>query len=211
MGYDYIKSGQDIYDLSFRLVRESADLTHVPSELEPIIVRLIHAVGMPDIVSEIRFDDSLFKAAMSAFAKKAPIICDCDMVAYGITKRFLPDGMPVISTITDKRLPKMAEISGTTRSAAQIDLWMEQLDGAIIAIGNAPTALFRLLEVIQQTNIKPACILGFPVGFVGASESKDALIADAGDVPFITLRGTRGGSALAAAAVNALAIEAQKS
>lgn len=210
MGYDYIKSGQDIYDLSFRLVRESADLTHVPPELEPVIVRLIHAVGMPDIVSEIRFDEALFKAAMTAFAKKAPIICDCDMVAYGITKRFLPDGMHVISTITDKRLPEMAEISGTTRSAAQIDLWMEQLDGAIIAIGNAPTALFRLLEVIQQTNIKPACILGFPVGFVGASESKDALIADAGDVPFITLRGTRGGSALAAAAVNALAIEAQK-
>ena len=210
MRYDYLKKGDDIYDLSFRLVREAADLSSVPANCESLVVRLIHAVGMPDIASDIAIGGPLFEAAMSAFSQKTPILCDCDMVAYGITKRFLPDGVTPQSFITDPRLPEMAKAQGTTRSAAQLSLWQDQLNGAIIAIGNAPTALFRLLEIMQETGARPACILGFPVGFVGAAESKDALIADHGDVPFITLRGTRGGSALAAAAVNALALEAQK-
>ena len=210
MGYDYIKSGQDIYDLSFRLVREQADLSDVPEALESLMVRLIHAVGMADIMSDIRYDEQLFDAAMNAFAQKAPILCDCDMVANGITKRFLPKDMAVESYITHPQLPALATQAGTTRSAAQIAFWQEQLEGAIIAIGNAPTALFHLLEVIEETGKKPACILGFPVGFVGAKESKEALIADHGDIPYVTIRGTRGGSALAAAAVNALALEAAK-
>lgn len=211
MAYDYIKTGQDIYDLSFRLVREQADLADVPQDLETVIVRLIHAVGMADLVSDLRYDKALYQAAMDAFARKATILCDCDMVAYGITKRFLPSDMAVKSFITDSRVPALAKAAGTTRSAAQIALWQDELDGAIIAIGNAPTALFHLLEVMQETGARPACILGFPVGFVGAAESKEALIADHDTVPYITLRGTRGGSALAAAAVNALALEAQRS
>lgn len=211
MAYDYIKTGQDIYDLSFRLVREQADLADVPQDLETVIVRLIHAVGMADLVSDLRYDKALYQAAMDAFARKATILCDCDMVAYGITKRFLPSDMAVKSFITDSRVPALAKAAGTTRSAAQIALWQDEIDGAIIAIGNAPTALFHLLEVMQETGARPACILGFPVGFVGAAESKEALIADHDTVPYITLRGTRGGSALAAAAVNALALEAQRS
>ena len=209
MGYDYLKSGQDIYDLSFARVRSKTDLGHVPSELESLIVRLVHAVGMPDIVKDIEFDNGLYQAAMSAFAAKAPILCDCDMVFHGITKRFLPDDMPVKSYITEADLPALAQKMGTTRSAAQITYWADELEGAIVAIGNAPTALFYLLEVMEKTGVRPACILGFPVGFVGASESKEALISDHGTVPYITLRGTRGGSALAAAAVNALALEAR--
>lgn len=211
MGYDYLKSGQDIYDLSFRLVREQADFSDVPPALESVIVRLIHAVGMADIIDDIRYDEALVTAALDAFARKAPILCDCDMVAYGITKRFLPQDVVVKSFITDSRLPEMARTQNTTRSAAQIALWQEWLEGAIVAIGNAPTALFALLEFIQDTGIKPACILGFPVGFVGAAESKEALISDHRTIPYITIRGTRGGSALAAAAVNALSLEAQKS
>ena len=210
MAYDYIKSGSDIYDLSFRLVREAADLSSVPEALEPVMVRLIHAVGMPDIITDIRYDEGLYAAAMDAFVRKAPILCDCDMVAHGITRRFLPEGMAVKSYISDPRLPALATQEGTTRSAAQIAFWADELDGAIIAIGNAPTALFHLLEVIAETGKRPACILGFPVGFVGAAESKQALIADHGTVPYITISGTRGGSALAAAAVNALALSAQK-
>lgn len=210
MAYDYIKTGQEIYDLSFRLVREAADLSDVPPSLDSLMVRLIHAVGMADIMTDISYDGALFDAAMSAFARKAPILCDCDMVANGITKRFLPEGMAVKSYISAPDLPELARSVGNTRSAAQIAYWMDELDGAIVAIGNAPTALFHLLEVIGKTGVKPACILGFPVGFVGAAESKDALIADHGDIPYVTLRGTRGGSALAAAAVNALALEAQK-
>lgn len=210
MGYDYIKTGQEIYDLSFRLVREASDFSSVPASLEPVMVRLVHAVGMPDIMDDIRFDANLLDAAMTAFAQKAPILCDCDMVANGITKRFLPEGMAVKSYITHPELPDLAQELGTTRSAAQITYWRDELDGAIIAIGNAPTALFHLLEVINETGKKPACILGFPVGFVGAAESKDALILDHGTIPYITITGTRGGSALAAAAVNALALLAKK-
>ena len=210
MGYDYIKDGQAIYDLSFQRVRNAADLSSIPACLEALVVRLVHAVGDGDIVPDLAFTQSLHEAAMAAFARKAPILCDCDMVANGITKRFLPQEMPVMSFITDAALPALAAKQKTTRSAAQLDLWHPHLEGAIIAIGNAPTALFRLLEVIQETGAKPAVILGFPVGFVGAAESKEALISDHGDVPYITLRGNRGGSALAAAAVNALALDAQK-
>lgn len=210
MAYDYIKTGQDIYDLSFRLVREAADLSDVPPSLESLMVRLIHAVGMADIMADIRYNDGLYDAAMAAFARNAPILCDCDMVANGITKRFLPEGMAVKSYISTPDLPALAQSVGNTRSAAQITYWMDDLDGAIVAIGNAPTALFHLLEVIADTGVKPACILGFPVGFVGAAESKDALISDHDAISYVTIRGTRGGSALAAAAVNALALEAQK-
>ena len=210
MGYDYIKDGQAIYDLSFERVRKAADLSCVPASLDALVVRLVHAVGMGDIVTDLAFGGALHEAAMAAFARKAPILCDCDMVANGITRRFLPDGQEVLSFIRHEAVPDMARAQQTTRSAAQLDLWRPHLAGAIVAIGNAPTALFRLLEVMQDTGSMPAVILGFPVGFVGAAESKEALIADHGAVPYITLRGNRGGSALAAAAVNALALDARK-
>lgn len=207
---DYIKDPAAIYDASFAMVRLSARLEAFPDDVASVVIRLIHACGMPDIADDISFGGDLTGAATAALRHKKSILCDCEMVASGITRRFLPDDCPVIVTLNDERTAPLAKTIGTTRSAAAVELWDDHLDGAVVAIGNAPTALFHLLEKIAAGGPRPAAILGFAVGFIGAAESKSALTDFAAQtgisVPFITLQGTRGGSAIASAAVNALAI-----
>ena len=202
---DYIRDPAEIYRRSFETIRDEADLSRFSNGMEALAVRLIHACGMVDLVSDIAFSEGAFEAGAAALAGGAPILCDAEMVRHGIIRRLLPAENEVICLLTDERVrPKATEI-GNTRSAAQVDLWDEWLAGAVVAIGNAPTALFRLLERFDAGAPKPAIILGLPVGFVGAAESKEALIADPRGVPFIAVRGRRGGSAMASAAVNALA------
>jgi precorrin isomerase len=215
--YDYIKSPQGIYEESFRIIREEAkhDLTSLPDDLVPVAVRLMHAVGMTDLVPDLRFSDGAVAAGLSALKAQKPILVDAQMVAGGITRRFLDaeqggNGNKVLVTLNDPSVWDLAERMGTTRSAAALELWRPHLDGAIVSIGNAPTALFRLLEMIKEGAAKPALILGFPVGFVGAAESKEALAEEAQDLglDFITLIGRRGGTPMASSAVNALALMA---
>ena len=205
----YLRDPQEITRRSFEIVQGEADLSRLPEALRPIVVRLIHACGMPDIVADLAWGGAPEAAGRAALAEGAPVICDCRMVAEGITRSRLPAGNAVLVPLDDPRVPALAQQQGTTRSAAAVELWREPLAGAVVAIGNAPTALFRLLEILGEGAPRPAVILGFPVGFVGAAESKAALInagIDAGlDSPYLALRGRRGGSALAAAAVNALA------
>lgn len=203
MAFLYEKDPAAIYDLSFQRVKTSLVPFDLHPSIEPLITRLVHACGMPDIVPALTWDEAVIDTASAALQRGAPILCDCEMVAAGITRRFLPADNQVTVTLNDACVPALAKTLSTTRSAAAVTLWEPYLDGAIIAIGNAPTALFAVLELIERTRIQPAAILGFPVGFVGAAESKDAL-CEAAAGPFITLTGTRGGSALASAAVNAL-------
>ncbi|HAD73625.1 precorrin-8X methylmutase [Alphaproteobacteria bacterium] len=203
MAFLYEKDPAAIYDLSFQRVKTSLVPFDLHPSIEPLITRLVHACGMPDIVPALTWDEAVIDTASAALQRGAPILCDCEMVAAGITRRFLPADNQVTVTLNDACVPALAKTLSTTRSAAAVTLWEPYLDGAIIAIGNAPTALFAVLELIERTRIQPAAILGFPVGFVGAAESKDAL-CEAAACPFITLTGTRGGSALASAAVNAL-------
>ncbi len=202
--FDYIRDPQQIYRRSFAEVRSAADLTRLPADIEPIAVRLIHACGMPDVADDLAFSEDAAEAGRRALEGGAPVLVDAEMVAAGITRTRLPAANPVLCTLNEAAVPELAEQLGTTRSAAALELWHPHLGGAVVAIGNAPTALFRLLELLAEGVEPPALVLGFAVGFVGAAESKDALIANAGAVPYITLRGRRGGSALAAAAVNAL-------
>lgn len=202
---EYIRDPAEIYRQSFETIRREVALERFPTLLQPLAIRLIHACGMIDIVEDLRFSDGAFEAGASALVGGAPVLVDAEMVRHGIIRRLLPAENDVICMLNDERVrPKAAEI-GNTRSAAQVDLWDERLDGAVVAIGNAPTALFRLLERIDAGGPRPALILGFPVGFVGAAESKEMLIADSRGVPYIAVRGRRGGSAMASAAVNALA------
>lgn len=203
---DYLRDPDDIYRRSFEIVRAEADLSAVPGDMKDVAVRLIHACGMPEIVADLRWSDGAASAARAALASGAPVICDAQMVADGVIAARLPADNQILSMIRLPNLVQLAKEQKTTRSAAQVELWKPFLPGSIVAIGNAPTALFRLLEVIaEDPSRKPAAILGFPVGFVGAAESKDALNDGAHDVPYMTLLGRRGGSAIAAAAVNALA------
>ena len=199
----YKKNPEEIYKASFATVVQEANLDRFPYGLDKLATRVIHACGMIDVADRLAFSERAFTAGTYALASGAPILCDCEMVAAGITRRFLPADNQVTVTLNDACVPALAKTLSTTRSAAAVTLWEPYLDGAIIAIGNAPTALFAVLELIERTRIQPAAILGFPVGFVGAAESKDAL-CEAAACPFITLTGTRGGSALASAAVNAL-------
>lgn len=203
--YSYEKDPAAIYRQSFSTVRAEASLDPIPTALHPAAIRLIHACGMTDLPSDLAWSDDAATAAHKAFAAGAPVFCDVEMVAYGIIRRNLPEGTDVLCTLNDPQVPGLAKKLGTTRSAAAVELWRDRLEGAVVAIGNAPTALFHLLELIAGGGAKPALILGFPVGFVGAAESKDALIANPFALPFLTVRGRRGGSAMAAAAVNALA------
>ena len=202
---DHIKDPQAIYDASFAIVRAQADLSSTPSELQDVVVRLIHACGMPDIVDALGYSADLVAAATNALAAGRPVLADCEMVASGITRRFLPAANEVIVTLNDPRTASLAEELATTRSAAAVELWRDHIDGAVLVFGNAPTALCRALELIDY-GARPAAILGFPVGFVGAAESKQALADHTPTTSFLTLHGTRGGSALASAALNALAI-----
>jgi precorrin isomerase len=207
MTIEYIRDGNEIYRKSFATIRSEANLSVLAPDVAKVAVRLIHACGMTDIVDDIAAAPTAVVSGRTALAAAAPILCDCRMVAEGITRRRLPADNGVICTLNDPEVPELAQKLGTTRSAAALELWLPKLEGAVVAIGNAPTALFRLLEMLDAGAPKPALILGFPVGFVGAAESKAALAADSRGVPFITLHGRRGGSAITAAAVNALATE----
>jgi precorrin-8X/cobalt-precorrin-8 methylmutase len=201
----YLRDGMAIYQRSFAIIRAEADLSRFSPEQADIAVRMIHACGQVDVARHIEFGGEVVTAARGALAGGAPILCDSEMVAHGITRARLPTRNEVICTLNDPRVAALAANNGTTRSAAALELWTDRLGGAVVAIGNAPTALFRLLDMLDNGAPKPAAILGIPVGFVGAAESKDALAADSRGVPFIIVRGRIGGSAMTAAAVNALA------
>jgi precorrin-8X/cobalt-precorrin-8 methylmutase len=203
MAYDYVHDGDDIYRRSFEIIRAEADLARFDAVEERVAVRIVHACGMPDVADDLEFAPGAAAAGVEALKRGAPIFCDAQMVAYGVTRARLPASNDVICTLADPGVAELAKKLGTTRSAAAIDLWGERLAGAVVAVGNAPTTLFRLLELLEAGAPRPACIIGMPVGFVGAAESKDALIAT--DLPALIVRGRRGGSAMAAATVNALA------
>jgi precorrin-8X/cobalt-precorrin-8 methylmutase len=201
--YDYIRDGAEIYRRSFATIRAEADLSRFTPEEARVAVRIIHACGMVDIVDDLVFSPDFAEAARAALVAGKPILCDSRMVANGITRSRLPADNGIVCTLTEPEVAGLAELIGNTRTAAAMELWGERMDGAVVAIGNAPTALFHLFEMLDAGAPKPAAIIGMPVGFVGAVESKEALEAD-GRVPFVTMRGRKGGSAMAVAAVNAL-------
>ena len=203
----YNRDAHAIYRESFAIIRAEANLARIPQDLEPLAVRVAHACGMPDVIDDLLFSPGAGDAGRAALRGGAPVLCDGRMSAEGITRARLPADNPVICTLNDPRVPALARELGNTRTAAALTLWHAHLAGAVVVIGNAPTALFRLLELLDEGAPRPALILGFPVGFVGAAESKAALAEDSRDVPYVTLRGRRGGSAMAAAAVNALGRE----
>jgi precorrin-8X/cobalt-precorrin-8 methylmutase len=205
---DYLRDPAAIYERSFALIRHEAALDRVPDDLEPLVARLIHACGMIDLVDDLAWSESAAEAGRTALRSGAPVLVDCAMVEAGIAQARLPAGNAVICTLHDTRTAGLAAAQGNTRSAAAVEIWGDRLNGAVVAIGNAPTALFRLLELLDAGAPAPALVLGFPVGFVGAAEAKQALIERNPVVPHVVLRGRRGGSALAAAAVNALALGA---
>jgi precorrin-8X/cobalt-precorrin-8 methylmutase len=207
-GFNYLRDGAEIYRRSFAAIRAEADLARFSRDEELVAVRMIHACGMVEIVGDLVFSRGAVANARQALRQGAPILCDSKMLARGIIAARLPRGNEVICTLDAPSVPSLAQKLGTTRSAAALEFWRDRLDGAIVAIGNAPTALYRLLDMLDETPARPACVIGMPVGFVGAAESKEALIADA-RVPFITLKGRKGGSAMAAAALNAIASEAE--
>lgn len=202
--YDYIQDGAAIYERSFAIIRAEADLARFSGAAERVVVRMIHACGMTDLPKDVEMSVGFADAAQVALKAGAPILCDAKMVANGVTRARLPANNEVICTLDDPQVPALAAEMGTTRSAAAMELWKPRLAGAIVVIGNAPTSLFRLLEMLDAGAPKPAAVIGIPVGFVGAAESKEALAKD-GRVPFVVVHGRRGGSAMAAAAVNALA------
>jgi precorrin-8X/cobalt-precorrin-8 methylmutase len=200
----YEQDGAAIYRRSFAMIRAEADLSAVPADLETVAVRMIHACGMTDLPADLAWSDGVGTAGRAALAAGGPVLCDSAMVAAGITRSRLPAANQVICTLTDPRVPELAARLATTRSAAAVELWRDHLDDAVVAVGNAPTALFRLLEILAAAGgPRPAAVIGVPVGFVGAAESKAALAASS--VPHLVVRGRRGGSAMASAAVNALA------
>ncbi|WP_269782440.1 precorrin-8X methylmutase [Nocardioides sp. R-C-SC26] len=209
--YAYVKDGPAIYVDSFATIRAETDLAGVPADAEKVAVRMVHGSGQVDLVPDLVVHPRLGTAGRAALAAGAPILCDARMVAMGITASRLPAGNAVHCMLTDPEVPTLARAWGTTRTAAAVSLWAPHLEGAVVAIGNAPTALFHLMEMLIDGAPRPAAIIGCPVGFIGAAESKDALIALADDhgvdVPFVTVRGRRGGSAMASSAINALASE----
>ncbi len=203
--YDYIQDGTAIYERSFAIIRAEADLSRFSDAEADVAIRMIHACGQVEAAASFVFSEGFVTAARSALAAGAPIFCDAEMVAHGVTRARLPAGNEVVCTLRDPRTVDLAREIGNTRSAAAIDLWGERMAGAVVAIGNAPTALFYLLEKLRDGAPKPAAIIGMPVGFVGASESKDALAENSYGVPYAIVRGRLGGSAMTAAALNALA------
>jgi precorrin-8X/cobalt-precorrin-8 methylmutase len=204
--YAYIRDGAEIYRRSFAIIRAEADLRRFSAEEEKVAVRLIHACGLVEAAADVAFSPGAVAVARVALLSGAPILCDSKMVANGVTRARLPSANEVICTLDDPSVPGLAARLASTRSAAAMELWRGRLEGALIAIGNAPTALYRLLEMLDEGAPAPAAVIGMPVGFVGAAESKEALIAD-GRLPFLVVRGRRGGSAMAAAAINAVASE----
>jgi precorrin-8X/cobalt-precorrin-8 methylmutase len=202
---DYIREGAEIYRRSFATIRAEADLTRFPDDVAPVVVRMIHACGMVDLTADVDYSPGVIKAARDALNGGAAILCDAQMVASGITRSRLPAANEVICTLSEPGVPGRAAQIGNTRSAAAMDLWGDRLDGAVVAIGNAPTALFHLFELLAAGAPRPAAVLGLPVGFIGAAESKRVL-ADS-DLEYLVVHGRRGGSALAVSAVNAIASE----
>jgi precorrin-8X/cobalt-precorrin-8 methylmutase len=206
--YEYERDGAAIYRQSFATIRAEADLARLPADLEHVVVRMIHACGMVDLPSDVDASPDVVTRARAALRAGAPVLCDAQMVASGITRRRLPAGNEVLCTLGEPGVADLAATLGTTRSAAALRLWGQRLGGAVVAVGNAPTALFHLLEMIGAGAPAPAAILGLPVGFVGAAESKRALADNPFGLPYLVVHGRRGGSAMAVAAVNAIASEA---
>ena len=205
MAAGYERDGAAIYRASFATIRREADLSGVPPALEPVAVRMIHACGMTDLVEDLAWSPDFAAEARAALAAGAPVLCDASMVAAGITRSRLPARNDVLCALRDPRTAALAARLGTTRAAAAVELWGDRLGGAVVAVGNAPTALFHLLEMVTAGAPRPAAVLGMPVGFVGAAESKAALAAHPLRLPFLVVHGRRGGAAITAAAVNALA------
>jgi len=201
---DYLRDGAEIYRHSFATIREEADLAILPDDVAGLAVRMIHACGMVDLVDDLRYTLDVVESGRAALEDGAPILCDAQMIASGVTRRRLPAANEVLCTLSDPSVPSLAERMGTTRSAAALELWRDKLPGSVVAIGNAPTALFRLLELLDEGVGAPAAIIGVPVGFVGAVESKVEL-AKRAPAPYLVVHGRRGGSAMAVAAINALA------
>ena len=204
-GLRYERDPHEIYRQSFAIVRTEARLDHLPADLHDVAIRLVHSCGMVDVPNRLAWSDDVVTEARAALAAGAPILCDSQMVASGIVRARLPAQNPVICTLNDPATPDLASSIANTRSAAAIELWRDHIEGSIVVIGNAPTALFHLLELLDVGWPRPAAIIGFPVGFVGAAESKAELADNPRGAPFLTLRGRRGGSAMASAVVNALA------
>ncbi|MES9609735.1 MULTISPECIES: precorrin-8X methylmutase [Actinomadura] len=204
---DYVRDGAEIYRRSFATIRAEADLSGLPDDVARVAVRMIHACGMTDLVEDLAWSPGVVARARAALLAGAPVLCDARMVASGVTRARLPAGNEVVCTLGEPGVPELAGRLGTTRSAAALELWRDRLGGAVVAIGNAPTALFRLLELVEEGAPRPAAVLGIPVGFIGAAESKEALAASGLD--HLVVRGRRGGSAMTAAAVNAIASEAE--
>jgi precorrin-8X/cobalt-precorrin-8 methylmutase len=205
--HEYEKDGAEIYRRSFATIRAEADLTGLPEDVARVAVRMIHACGQVDLVDDLAWSPAVVARAREALDGGAPVLCDARMVASGVTRRRLPKDNDVVCTLDDPRTPGLAASLGTTRTAAALELWRDRLEGALVAIGNAPTALFHLLEMVEAGAPRPAAVLGIPVGFVGAVESKEALAAS--DLPYLVVRGRRGGSAITAAAVNAIASDVE--
>ncbi|MFJ4002527.1 precorrin-8X methylmutase [Streptomyces sp. NPDC090023] len=203
----YEKDGAAIYRQSFATIRAEADLAGLPDDISQVAVRMIHACGMTDLVRDLSYTPRAVARAREALRAGAPILCDVRMVASGVTRKRLPAENEVLCTLSDPAVPELAAKLGTTRSAAALELWRDRLEGAVVAVGNAPTALFRLLEMIEEGAPRPAAVIGVPVGFVGAAESKDALAGHSAGLEHLIVRGRRGGSAMAAAALNAIASE----
>jgi precorrin-8X/cobalt-precorrin-8 methylmutase len=201
---NYLKDPTAIYAKSFAIIRAETDLSSLPKDAHDIAVRIVHACGMPDIVSELMITDDFVEAARTALNNKRSILVDVEMVRHGIIARQLPEGVKIICTLNDQRAREIGIAQSITRTAAATQLWNDELDGAIVVIGNAPTALFALLEMIDAGSEKPACIVGMPVGFVGAAESKAQLIANCRGIPFATIKGRKGGSAMASSVINAI-------
>jgi len=205
----YEKDGAEIYRQSFATIRREADLSRLPEDLSRVVVRMIHACGMVDLVDDVAFSPLVVGRARAALDAGAPIICDASMVASGVTRSRLPAANEVVCTLSDPSVPALAARLGTTRTAAAVELWLPRLDGAVVAVGNAPTALFHLLELLRTTSLRPAAVIGVPVGFIGAAESKNALRHNDLGLEHLVVTGRRGGSAMAAAALNAIASEAE--
>ncbi|MGW8768507.1 precorrin-8X methylmutase [Streptomyces sp. NPDC055815] len=207
--FDYEKDGTEIYRRSFATIRAEADLAGLPADVAQVAVRMIHACGMTDLVQDIAYSPQVVANARAALRAGAPILCDAQMVASGVTRKRLPADNEVLCALSDPAVPGLAAELGTTRSAAALELWRDRLEGSVVAIGNAPTALFHLLEMVAKGAGRPAAVLGIPVGFIGAAESKDALAENTLGLDYLVVRGRRGGSAMTAAAINALAHEAE--
>ena len=201
----YIKDGAEIYRQSFATIRAESDLTRFPDDVAKVVVRMIHACGMTDLPNDVAFSPDVVRNARAALRQGAPILCDANMVASGVTRRRLPKDNEVLCYLQDPRTPELAKTIGNTRSAAALELLQDRFEGAVIAIGNAPTALFHLIDLINAGAPRPAAVLGIPVGFIGAQESKEALAAT--DLEHLVVHGRRGGSAMTAAAINAIASE----